>query len=40
MGRHLAAVIPQCQARFLPEEGHFSLPVNHMEEILRILVEV
>jgi hypothetical protein len=40
LGRHLAAVIPQCQARFLPEEGHFSLPVNHMEEILRILVEV
>ena len=38
MGRHLAAAIPHCQARFLSQEGHFSLPVNHMEEILRTLV--
>lgn len=38
MGRHLAATIPHCQAQFLPEEGHFSLSVNHMEEILRTLV--
>lgn len=38
MGRHLAAAIPNCQARFLEDEGHFSLPVNHMEEILRTLI--
>ncbi len=37
MGRHLAATISQCQARFYRQEGHFSLPVNHMEEILRAL---
>jgi pimeloyl-ACP methyl ester carboxylesterase len=37
MGRHLAAAIPNCQARFYRKEGHFSLPVNHMEEILRPL---
>lgn len=35
MGRHLAARIPGCQARFLPGEGHFSLPIAHMDEILR-----
>jgi pimeloyl-ACP methyl ester carboxylesterase len=38
MGRHLAATIPDCRARFYWEEGHFSLPVNHMEEILATLV--
>jgi pimeloyl-ACP methyl ester carboxylesterase len=38
MGRNLAAIIPGCKATFLPEEGHFSLPVDHAEEILRALV--
>ncbi len=37
MGRRLAAAIPGCQARFLPAEGHFSLPIGHMEEILGAL---
>jgi pimeloyl-ACP methyl ester carboxylesterase len=37
MGRHVAARIPGCQARFLPGEGHFSLPIEHMDEILRAL---
>jgi pimeloyl-ACP methyl ester carboxylesterase len=32
-----AAAIPRCRGHFLPEEGHFSLPANHMEEILKIL---
>jgi pimeloyl-ACP methyl ester carboxylesterase len=40
MARHLAAAIPGCQTHFFPEEGHFSLPVNHMEEILGTLVAV
>ncbi|MEZ4601764.1 MAG: alpha/beta hydrolase [Syntrophotaleaceae bacterium] len=34
MGRYLAHVIPGCQSRFYKKEGHFSLPVGHMEEIL------
>ena len=34
MGRHLARVIPDCQAKFFPNEGHYSLIVNHYEEIL------
>ncbi len=39
MGRYLAAQIPRCRAKFLAEEGHFSLPVNHMEEILSTLMQ-
>lgn len=39
MGRYLAARLPRCHARFLPDEGHFSLPVNHAAEILRALIE-
>jgi pimeloyl-ACP methyl ester carboxylesterase len=38
LGRHLAAAIPHCQTRFFADEGHFSLPVKHMEEILQTLV--
>lgn len=37
MGRSLAEAIPGCRARFLPDDGHFSLPVDHAEEILRAL---
>jgi pimeloyl-ACP methyl ester carboxylesterase len=40
MGRYLAEVIPHCQARFLPDEGHFSLLPNHIEEILGSLNKV
>jgi pimeloyl-ACP methyl ester carboxylesterase len=35
MGRLLAGEIPGSEARFLPAEGHFSLPVRHMCAILR-----
>lgn len=38
VGRDQVARLPNCQARFYPEEGHFSLPVGHMEEILSALV--
>jgi len=38
MGRYLAQTIPNCQARFFPNEGHFSLLPNHVEEILNSLV--
>jgi pimeloyl-ACP methyl ester carboxylesterase len=36
-GRYLARTIPDCQATFLPGEGHVSLVVNHLEQILRVL---
>jgi pimeloyl-ACP methyl ester carboxylesterase len=35
MGRTIARVIPNCQATFLPGEGHLSLARKYMEEILR-----
>ncbi len=38
-GHRHAKLIPNCHARFLPEEGHFSLIYNSMETILRKLVE-
>lgn len=33
-GRLLARELPRVEARFLPGEGHFSLPVKHIEAIL------
>jgi pimeloyl-ACP methyl ester carboxylesterase len=38
MGRYMAEVIPNCQARFLPDEGHISLIINHAKQILTDLV--
>jgi len=38
MGKRLAAAIPGCRARYYPDEGHFSLPVRKMDEILAALV--
>jgi len=37
MGRWLANAVPGCRAKFFPDDGHFSLPVNRIEEILRAL---
>jgi pimeloyl-ACP methyl ester carboxylesterase len=37
-GRFLAKNIPNCQARFVPNEGHISLFNNHYEEILGTIV--
>lgn len=38
VGQYVAQAIPNCQANFLADEGHFSLPVNHMRAILGTLV--
>lgn len=38
MGKRLAATIPGCRARYYADEGHFSLPVRRMEEMLAALV--
>ncbi len=35
MGRHLARMIPRCEARFFPEDGHFSLPYGRLQEIIQ-----
>ncbi|MDT8335149.1 MAG: alpha/beta hydrolase [Desulfurivibrionaceae bacterium] len=34
MGEAQAAALPNCRRRYYPEEGHFSLPVRHIREIL------
>jgi pimeloyl-ACP methyl ester carboxylesterase len=39
MGQYQARTIPNCRATFYPGEGHFSLVVNHMEEILSSVVQ-
>ena len=36
-GRYFARTIPQCHATFLSGEGHVSLAVNHLEQILCVL---
>jgi hypothetical protein len=37
VGRHVADAIPNCQATFLKDEAHISLPHNHIQEILSVL---
>jgi pimeloyl-ACP methyl ester carboxylesterase len=38
MGRCHAEQLPDCMSEFLPHEGHFSLPLHHMERILSRLI--
>ena len=38
VGRYVAQSIPGCHARFYPDDGHYSLPVERMEEILAELL--
>ena len=37
MGHYLARAIPNCRAKFCPEDGHFSLPFGRMDEILGVV---
>jgi pimeloyl-ACP methyl ester carboxylesterase len=37
-GRMQAEAIPLCTAKFLPNEGHYSLYINHINEILQELI--
>jgi pimeloyl-ACP methyl ester carboxylesterase len=34
MGKALAAAMPTCTAKFYPGEGHFSLIIRHMQQML------
>jgi hypothetical protein len=36
MGRYMARSIPNCRATFFPDEGHFSIILNRIEEIWQI----
>jgi pimeloyl-ACP methyl ester carboxylesterase len=37
MGHYLAENIPNCSAKFYPEDGHFSLPFGRIREILKVV---
>jgi pimeloyl-ACP methyl ester carboxylesterase len=39
MARYQARMIPTCHAAFYPEDGHISIVVNHVSDVLRALVE-
>ena len=36
-GRKMCELIPNCKGYFFPNEGHFSVAFNHLDEILEIL---
>ena len=38
MGRWYEREVPGCRARYFADEGHFSLPVNRMDEMLGVLL--
>jgi pimeloyl-ACP methyl ester carboxylesterase len=39
MARRMAALIPNCNATFVADEGHFSLPLRYAENVLRRLLQ-
>jgi pimeloyl-ACP methyl ester carboxylesterase len=40
LAHELAKRFPDCKARFIENEGHYSLPIRHMHEILQDLLSV
>jgi len=38
VGRYVADAIPNCHSTFLKDEAHLSLPYNHIQDILNVLV--
>ena len=40
LAEEIANRFPNCKARFIQEEGHYSLPIRHMREILEDLISV
>ena len=37
VGRYMSQTIPDCKAEIFEEEGHFTLPRNHIKEIMSTL---
>jgi pimeloyl-ACP methyl ester carboxylesterase len=37
MARHMAEAIPNCQSHFYPNDGHYSLPLNYLTDIMSVL---
>jgi hypothetical protein len=40
LAEEVAQRLPNCQARFIDNEGHYSLPIRHVREILSDLIRV
>ena len=40
LAEEMAKRFQNCKARFIPNEGHYSLPIRHMREILEDLISV
>jgi len=40
LAEEIANRLPNCKARFIENEGHYSLPIRHIREILRDLISV
>lgn len=40
LAEEIANRFPNCKARFIPNEGHYSLPIRHMRDILEDLIAV
>src|ERR1051325_11482186 len=40
LAEEIANRFPHCKARFVPNEGHYSLPIRHMRHILEDLISV
>jgi pimeloyl-ACP methyl ester carboxylesterase len=40
LAEEIASRFANCKARFIPNEGHYSLPIRHMREILEDLISV
>ncbi|HEX3421137.1 MAG TPA: alpha/beta hydrolase [Candidatus Udaeobacter sp.] len=40
LAEEIANRFPNCKARFIQNEGHYSLPIRHMREILQDLISV
>ena len=40
VAKQVANRLPNCKARFVPNEGHYSLPIRHVREILTDLISV
>ena len=39
MGRRWVRELARCRPHFLPGQGHFSLPINHLAEVIRNLID-
>jgi pimeloyl-ACP methyl ester carboxylesterase len=40
LAEEIASRFPNCKARFIRNEGHYSLPIRHMREILEDLISI